>query len=216
LNAKAAAWAASLNFSKGLLLLGKKICPGSLKHFARATQHSGRAINSRLFECVATIALGQYPDAVSVLLEAKKTMNHPYLDGLLANLSLHFDTLAEAYRHANDALRGDATNPVALQVLDQVKVFADRKMSAIDELLMNSRRHGALFDSNALLEIRPDLVPMRVHEAMVMRSAGNLSEAERELIGILELQPNLEAQRQRALTYNDIGIATYMNGHPRE
>jgi tetratricopeptide (TPR) repeat protein len=138
------------------------------------------------------------------------------LDALLANLSLHFDKLAEAYRQANDSLAGDATNPVALKVLDQIKVFVDRKMSAIDELLMNDRRDDALFEINALLEIRPDLVPMRVHKAMIMRSAGSLSEAERELIEVLELQPNLEAQRQLALTYNDMGIATYMSGHPRE
>jgi tetratricopeptide (TPR) repeat protein len=216
LNSKAAAWVASLNFSEGLLLLGKKMFQGALKHFARSSQHSRRAINSRLFECVANIALGAYPDAVSVLLEAKKTMKHPYLDALLSNLSLHFDKLAEAYRQANDALSVDPTNPVALKVIDEIKVFVDRKMSTIDEMLMNDRRDDALIEINSVLEIRPDLIPMRVHKAMIMRSAGNLAEAERDLIDILEQQPNVEAQRQLALTYNDMGIATYMKGHPRE
>jgi tetratricopeptide (TPR) repeat protein len=165
---------------------------------------------------VANIALGQYPDAVSVLLEAKKTMKHHYLDALLANLSLHFDKLAEAYRQAHDSLSVDPKNPVALKVLDEIKVFVDQKMSTIDEMLVTDRRDEALVEIKSLLEIRPDLVPIRVHKAMIVRSAGNLAEAERELLDILEEQPNLEAQRQLALTYNDMGIATFLKGHARD
>ncbi|OHS96518.1 TPR Domain containing protein [Tritrichomonas foetus] len=216
LNAKAAAWCASLNFSEGLLLQEKKQFAGALKHFSRASQYDRHNINSRLFAALSHIALGQYPDAVGSLLEAKKTMHHPYIDALLANLSLHFDKLAEAYKQANDALAVDPQNSIALKVLDKIKIFVDKKMSTIDEMLMNDRREAALLEINSLLEIRPDLVPIRVHKAMIMRSAGNLAEAERELIDILEHNPNVEAQRQLALTYNDMGIGTFMNGHPQE
>lgn len=216
LNSKAAAWCASLNFSEGLLLQEKKQYQGALKHFSRASQYDRHNINSRLFAALSHIALGQYPDAVSCLLEAKKTMHHPYIDALLANLSLHFDKLAEAYRQANDALTIDPKNSIALKVIDEIKVFVDKKMATIDEMLMNDRREAALVEINSLLEIRPDLIPIRVHKAMIMRSAGNLGEAERELIDILEHIPNVEAQRQLALTYNDMGIGTFMNGHPKE
>lgn len=216
LNAKAAAWCASLNFSEGLLLMEKKQYAGALKHFTRASQYDRHNINSRLFASLSQIALGQYPDAVGCLLEAKKTMHHPYIDALLSNLSLHFDKLAEAYKQANDALAVDPTNPIAMKVLDKIKEFVDKKMESIDEMLMNDRREAALLEINSLLEIRPDLVPIRVHKAMIMRSAGNLAEAERELIDILDHTPNVEAQRQLALTYNDMGIGTFMNGHPQE
>ena len=216
LNAKAAAWCAALNFSEGLLLLEKKQYSSALKHFVRASQYDRHNINSRLFAAISYLALGQYPDAVSGLLDAKKTMSHPYIDALLANLSLHFDKLAEAYRQANDALQADPTNSIALKVIDEIKVFVEKKMSKIDELLMNDKREAALAEINGLLEIRPDLTPIRVHKAMIMRSAGNLAEAERELIEILDKAPNIEAQRQLALTYNDMGIGTFMNGHPLE
>lgn len=216
LNAKAAAWCAALNFSEGLLLQEKKQYSGALKHFNKASQYDRHNINSRLFAALSHIALGQYPDAVSTLLEAKKTMQHPYIDALLSNLSLHFDKLAEAYRQANDALSVDPQNPIATKVIDEIKVFIDKKMSKIDEMLMNDKREAALAEINSLLEIRPDLVPIRVHKAMIMRSAGNLAEAERELIEILDQTPNVEAQRQLALTYNDMGIGTFMNGHPQE
>jgi len=216
LNAKASSWCASLNFSEGLLLLEKKQYQNALKHFNKASQYDRHNINSRLFAALSSIALGQYPDAVSGLLEAKKTMSHPYIDALLSNLSLHFDKLAESYKQANDALSTDPNNPIALKVLDEIKVFVDKKTASIDELLMNDRREAALLEINSLLEIRPDLVPMRVHKAMIMRSAGSLAEAERELIDILEQVPNVEAQRQLALTYNDMGIGTYINGHPQE
>jgi tetratricopeptide (TPR) repeat protein len=101
-------------------------------------------------------------------------------------------------------------------VIDEIKIFVDRKMSTIDEMLMSDRRDAALFEITCLLDIRPDLVPIRVHKAMIMRSAGNLAEAERELIEILDSQPNVEAQRQLALTYNDMGIGTFLRGHPHE
>ena len=216
LNSKASAWCSTLNFSEGLLLLEKKQYQNALKHFNKASQYDRQSVNSRIFSALSSIALGQYPDAVSTLLEAKKTMNHPYIDALLANLSLHFDKLAEAYRQANDSLHIDPNNHVALQVLNEIIIFVDKKTSSIDELLMNDRREEALTEINSLLEIRPDLVPMRVHKAMIMRSAGNLAEAERELIDILEQVPNIEAQRQLALTYNDMGIGTYLNGYTQE
>lgn len=216
LNSKAAAWCASLNFNEGLLLQEKKQYTGALKHFNRASQYDRHNINSRLFAALSHIALGQYPDAVSGLLEAKKTMNHPYIDALLANTSLHFDKLAEAYAQANDALAQDPDNPIAKNVLDQIKIFVDKKTATIDEMLMSDRREAALVEINSLLEIRPDLIPMRVHKAMIMRSAGNLAEAERELIAILDQTPNVEAQRQLALTYNDMGIGTFMSGYPQE
>ena len=216
LNSKAAAWCASLNFNEGLLLQEKKQYAGALKHFNKASQYDRHNINSRLFAALSHIALGQYPDAVSGLLEAKKTMSHPYIDALLANMSLHFDKLAEAYVQANEALQQDPNNQIALNVLDQIKVFVDKKTATIDEMLMNDKREAALVEINSLLEIRPDLIPMRVHKAMIMRSAGNLAEAERELIAILDQTPNVEAQRQLALTYNDMGIGTFMNGYPQE
>lgn len=216
LNAKAAAWCASLNFSEGLLLMEKKEYAEALKHFSRASQYDRHSINSRLFAALSHIAIGQYLDAVGCLLEAKKTMHHPYLDALLANLSLHFDKLAEAYKQSSESLAADPTNPIALKVLDKIKIFVDQKMAAIDEMLMSDRREAALVEINTLLEIRPDLIPIRVHKAMIMRSAGNLAEAERELIDILDTTPNVEAQRQLALTYNDMGIGTFMNGHPQE
>lgn len=216
LNAKAAAWCASLNFSEGLLLLSKKQYAGALKHFNRASQYDRESINNRLFAAVSHIALGQYPDAVSVLSDAKKNANHPYIDALLANLSLHFDKLSDAYKQANDAVSQDKNNQIALKVLNEIKVFVDSKTSMIDEMLMNDRREAALTEINSLLEIRPDLVPMRVHKAMIMRSVGNLAEAERELINILDITPNHEAQRQLALTYNDMGIDTFLNGRPQE
>ena len=216
LNSKAAAWCASLNFSEGLLLIEKKQYSVALKHFSRASQYDRHNINSRLFAALSHVALGQYPDAVSCLLEAKKSMSHPYIDAILSNLSLHFDKLAEAYKQANEALAADPQNSIALKVLEKIKGFVDKKMSTIDEMLMNDKREMALQEINSLLEIRPDLVPIRVHKAMIMRSVGNLAEAERELIDILEHNPNVEAQRQLALTYNDMGIGTFLNGHPKE
>jgi tetratricopeptide (TPR) repeat protein len=216
LNAKAAAWCASLNFSEGLLVLKKKQYAVALKHFLKASQYDRKSINSRLFAALSHVALGQYPDAVSVLLEAKKTMHHPYIDAILANLSLHFDQLAEAYHQANESLSVDPHNPIALKVIEEIKTFVDRKMSMVDEMLMSDKREAALLEINSLLEIRPDLVPIRVHKAMIMRSAGNLAEAERELIDILDAQPNVEAQRQLALTYNDMGIGVFMNGEAKE
>jgi hypothetical protein len=73
LNANAAAWCAALNFSEGLLLIESRQFPGALKHFSRASQYDRRSINSRLFECISHIALGQYPDAVGTLLEDDAT-----------------------------------------------------------------------------------------------------------------------------------------------
>ena len=127
LNSKAASWCASLNFSEGLLLLEKKQYNSALKHFIRASQYDRHNINSRLFASISNIALGQYPDAVSILLDAKKTMQHPYIDAILANLSLHFDKLAEAYRQANEALASDPNNPIAIKVIDRIKIFVDKK-----------------------------------------------------------------------------------------
>jgi hypothetical protein len=74
----------------------------------------------------------------------------------------------------------------------------------IDEMLMSDRREAAPFEITCL-----DLVPIRVHTAMIMRSAGTLAEAERELIEILDSQPNVGAQQQLVLTHNDMGIAPF-------
>jgi hypothetical protein len=55
-------------------------------------------------------------------------------------------------RRANEALSLTASNPIALKVLDEVKGFMDRKMAAIDEILMNGQWDDAPFETNSLLD----------------------------------------------------------------
>lgn len=88
--------------------------------------------DSRLFEDMWNMALVQYRDGISMLLEVKKMIKHPYFDGVLANL-------AEVYRRASNAVSLNATNWIILKILDEMKVFVYQRMAAIDEMLKNDR-----------------------------------------------------------------------------
>ncbi|KAH0795336.1 tetratricopeptide repeat protein 16 [Histomonas meleagridis] len=217
LNSEATSLYSSLNFNEGLLQFEKKQYSVALKHFSRTTRYDRQNINSRYYSALSHIALSQYSEALSVLLEANSIKHHPIIDALLSNLSLHFNNLPDAYRYASSSLSSDPTNPHALKVIDIIKCYIDKTLTTIDEILLsNNNCETALTYINNLLEIRPDIITLRIYKSIILRSINDLVNAEQELIDILDQTTNNEAQRQLSLTYNDMGIQTFMNGNVKE